>query len=84
MNTDSRFSAIAAARSHDPFDFLGWHTEGDGHVVRAFDPHALELEILGVGPMEKIDPRGLFEWRGGLAPELPYRLRADYGQGRNE
>ena len=84
MNTDSRFSAIAAARSHDPFDFLGWHAEGDGHVVRAFDPHALDLEILGVGPMEKIDPRGLFEWRGGLAPELPYRLRADYGQGRNE
>ena len=84
MNTDSRFSAIAAARSHDPFEFLGWHAEGDGHVVRAFDPHALELEILGVGPMEKTDPRGLFEWRGGLAPELPYRLRADYGQGRHE
>jgi 1,4-alpha-glucan branching enzyme len=72
---DIRLLQLAAGRSHDPFGFLGWHPDADGHVVRVFDPHAESIEIMGLGPMEKTDPRGLFEWRGHEAPEIPYRLR---------
>jgi 1,4-alpha-glucan branching enzyme len=74
-SVDNRLLELAAGRSHDPFGFLGWHPSADGHVIRVFDPYADDIEIVGIGPMEKTDPRGLFEWQGRLAPEIPYRLR---------
>ncbi len=86
LNTsvDSRLLDLAAGRSHDPFDFLGWHPGPEGHVVRVFDPHADSVEIIGLGPMEKTDARGLFEWHGQSAPELPYRIRSSYGHAGHE
>ena len=74
-SVDSRFVDIAAGRSHDPFGFLGWHQDAAGHVIRVFDPYADNAEIPGLGPMEKTDARGLFEWHGQHAPEIPYRVR---------
>ena len=73
---DPRLQDLAAGRSHDPFGFLGWHPDAGGHVVRVFDPHADSVEIVGTGPMERTDARGLFEWRGQEAPEIPYRIRS--------
>jgi 1,4-alpha-glucan branching enzyme len=52
--------------------------------VRVFDPHADHVEIIGLGPMEKTDPRGLFEWHGQVAPELPYRIRSSNGHASHE
>ena len=79
-SSDNRLLELAAGRSHDPFGFLGWHSHAEGHVIRVFDPYADTIEIIGLGPMEKTDPRGLFEWQGGQAPEIPYRLRISNGR----
>ena len=86
LNTtiDSRLLDLAAGRSHDPFGFLGWHAEPDDHVIRAFDPHADSMEIIGLGPMEKTDARGLFEWHGRVAPEIPYRIRTSNAHASHE
>ncbi|MEW6132929.1 MAG: 1,4-alpha-glucan branching protein GlgB [Pseudomonadota bacterium] len=74
-STDTRLLELVAGRSHDPFAFLGCHPGPEGHVVRVYEPHADSVEIVGLGPMEKSDARGLFEWHGSHAPELPYLLR---------
>ncbi len=81
---DPRLLDLAAGRSHDPFGFLGWHSGPEGHVIRVFDPHATSVEILGLGPMEKTDARGLFEWHGPAAPEIPYRIRSSNGHASHE
>ncbi len=83
-SADSRLLDLAAGRSHDPFGFLGCHPEPEGHVVRVFDPHAEGIEIVGVGPMEKTDARGLFEWHGRIAPDLPYRIRSSNAHASHE
>ncbi len=83
-SVDSRLLELAAGRSHDPFGFLGWHPGPDGHVVRVFDPHADNVEIVGAGPMERIDARGLFEWHGRSAPEIPYRIRSSNAHASHE
>ena len=74
-STDTRLLELAAGRSHDPFAFLGCHPGPEGHVVRVYEPHADSIEIIGLGRMEKSDARGLFEWHGPHAPELPCLLR---------
>lgn len=81
---DSRLLDLAAGRSHDPFAFLGWHPGSEGHVIRLFDPHAQSAEIVGLGPMERTDARGLFEWHGRTAPEIPYRIRTSNGHASRE
>ena len=40
---------------HDPFEYLGRHPEGDGEVFRAFMPMAEEVELIGYGPMQRIE-----------------------------
>ncbi len=81
---DPRLLDLAAGRSHDPFGFLGCHPGPEGNVIRVFDPHADSVEIPGLGPMEKTDARGLFEWHGRLPPEIPYRIRSSNAHASHE
>jgi len=74
---DDRAARLAAARSHDPFGYLGARREGGRWTVRVFFPHAqaVALETAdGVAPMARIHPDGIYEWRGAPEPRLPYAL----------
>ena len=72
--------AILDGRHADPFDYLGWHRDGDTPVVRAFLPHAERVEVVAddgaTYPLERLHDAGLFAGRGADAPH--YRLRAHY------
>ena len=37
--------AIIEGRHHDPFNYLGWHHEGDERVVRVFLPEASAVKV---------------------------------------
>ncbi len=84
MNTTMPLSAAAWAildgRHADPFDYLGWHRDGDTPVVRAFLPHAERVEVIAddgaTYPLERLHDAGLFAGRGADQPH--YRLRAQY------
>ena len=70
------------ARHHDPFAHLGLHPDPAGWVLRVFRPDADEITLRfpeGVERMLKADDRGLFEWRGALAPPRPWRLAIQAG-----
>ncbi len=77
-------SRLITAREHDPLRVLGLHRDGAQWVVRAFYPHAesVALECGGAAaPFARIHAGGVFEWRGAVAPALPYALRIS-AQGR--
>ncbi|OFZ97708.1 MAG: 1,4-alpha-glucan branching enzyme [Betaproteobacteria bacterium RBG_19FT_COMBO_58_11] len=74
--------ALLAARSHDPFAYLGLHQEGAGWVIRVFAPHHIKAALFLDGawaPLTRILSEGLFEWRGATAPAAPYRIQLDDG-----
>ena len=58
---------IVDARHHDPFEVLGRHIQGKKVMVRAFLPHAEQVEIVDIEqPMERLPGTDFFEWRGDL------------------
>ncbi len=74
---DDRAARLAAARSHDPFGYLGARQEGGHWTVRAFRPHAQAVALetaQGMAPLTRIHPDGVFEWRGESPPPRPYVL----------
>ena len=79
--------ALASARSHDPFAYLGLHQEGAGWVVRVFAPYhssaAILLDAAWIA-LTPTPPDGLFEWRGTTPPAIPYRIQLDDGHVKRE
>jgi 1,4-alpha-glucan branching enzyme len=74
--------AIVGGRHADPFNYLGWHIEGGGPVVRVFLPEASQVKVLDgaghVSELTRIHDAGLFA--GPVAARDPhYRLRARFG-----
>ncbi|MFN0303400.1 MAG: 1,4-alpha-glucan branching protein GlgB [Burkholderiales bacterium] len=72
------FTALLAAREHDPHRVLGLHRDGAHWVLRVFRPHATAVSLIrgpGIEPLVRIDPAGLFEWRSDSEPARPNRLR---------
>ncbi len=68
---------LLTARHHDPFALLGLHPAPEGWVLRVFRPDAERVSLLlpqGPAALTLVDGRGLFEWRGALAPDRPWRL----------
>ncbi|MGD8956948.1 MAG: 1,4-alpha-glucan branching enzyme, partial [Chromatiaceae bacterium] len=49
--------------AHDPFGILGRHPDGDKTLVRAFMPSAEEVELDGIGPMQRLPQTDIFEIR---------------------
>ncbi len=94
---DSSFERLLEGRLHDPFGWLGLHPDGTGWVVRVYEPRALEVSLLcadadahanaappaadAAARLVRVDARGLFEWRGSVAPAWPCRLRATFDNG---
>lgn len=68
---------LLQGRLHDPFALLGLHREHETYVLRVFQPYAATVALdtgSTVETLTRIDPNGLFEWRGTDAPPHPYRL----------
>jgi len=76
---DTLLELLLEARLHDPFRYLGAHRQGEGWVVRAFNPNAtrawIETPQGWVAPA--VADRGLFEFRSPVAPPRPWRVRFD-------
>ena len=73
---------LITARHHDPFAVLGLHRSHDTWLVRVFRPDASRVSLLlaeGAVAMSRVDPRGLFEWRGEHPPARPWRLLIEEG-----
>jgi 1,4-alpha-glucan branching enzyme len=83
----SAAQAIIEGHHHDPFNYLGWHREGDETVVRVFLPDASQVQVIdasgGVSELPRIHEAGLFAGPVG-AREPRYRLRARYGDSEVE
>ncbi len=78
LKIDPRAEALLQGRLHDPFAYLGPHSEKDIHVVRVFQPYAIEISLVtahGNEPLQRVHPDGLFEWRGSDSRPHPYQLR---------
>jgi 1,4-alpha-glucan branching enzyme len=75
-----------ALEHHDPHGLLGAHPTKDGVVVRVFQPHATEVNLvaegLGVLPLQKVHDAGLFAVLVPSRKEVfAYRLRMRYRDG---
>ncbi len=46
---------------HDPFEWLGIHTARQGYTVRAFMPSAERVDLVGIGPMQRVEGTDTFE-----------------------
>jgi 1,4-alpha-glucan branching enzyme len=78
----SAIDALLEGTHGDPFSLLGVHEGPAGTLLRAILPGAEEAEAFtldgtALGPLERVDPRGLFEGRflGGREP-IRYRCSA--------
>ncbi|RFB74995.1 1,4-alpha-glucan branching protein GlgB [Methylovirgula sp. 4M-Z18] len=80
--SDEDVIAIVSARHDDPFSILGQHQYGDTFVVRAFIPHAAQVDVLDtkgalLAALNQRHPDGFFEGKIPKATErFAYRLRA--------
>jgi len=79
----SAIEALLDGTHSDPFSLLGVHEGPAGTLLRAILPGAEEVEAFALdgtalGPLEQVDPRGLFEGRFLGAPE-PIRYRCNAG-----
>ena len=87
IGISSSARAIIEGHHHDPFNYLGWHHEGDEPVVRVFLPEAIEVKVVDdaghVSELPRIHDAGLFA--GPVAARDPhYRLRARFGDSEVE
>ena len=57
------FDGLQQGRAHNPFEVLGWQVRRGETVIRAFMPTAEVVELVGMGPMQRIEGYDLFEIR---------------------
>jgi 1,4-alpha-glucan branching enzyme len=76
---------VVEARHHDPFEVLGRHPLGEGHVVRALLPGTANAQLVAEDgrrlPMSRIYNTDLFEWQGTDPLPAHYRIFSDDGHG---
>ena len=46
---------------HDPFEWLGIHPERQGYILRAFMPSAENVDLVGIGPLNRVEGTDTFE-----------------------
>jgi len=46
---------------HDPFEWLGIHPARPGYIIRAFMPSAESVDVVGIGPMKRLEGSDTFE-----------------------
>jgi 1,4-alpha-glucan branching enzyme len=84
VTNEETYQAIVAGDHGDPFSVLGMREEdGDGLVVRTFQPGARSVEVVSadgdsLGELESVHPEGLFAGPVSVKQRTPYRLRIDW------
>jgi 1,4-alpha-glucan branching enzyme len=84
VTIEETYQSIVAGDHGDPFSILGMHEEdGDGLVVRTFQPGARSVEVVSadgasLGELEPVHPEGLFAGPVSAEEWSPYRLRIDW------
>ena len=69
------FQRIIDARHHDPFEVLGYHTDGKQQTIRVFRPHCQEMRLGENGPeFQRNSNTDLFEMKGS-DEKLPRNYR---------
>ena len=85
---DTRIESLLQTRLYDPFGLLGLHKEeGSEWVIRVYEPYATQVVLLAKeegDPFKRVHPSGLFELRCKSKPDLPYRLRMNFGNATHE
>jgi 1,4-alpha-glucan branching enzyme len=51
---------LQQGRHHDPFDYLGCHPSNNGWILRTFMPSAEQVELQGIGKMNRVEGSDLF------------------------
>jgi 1,4-alpha-glucan branching enzyme len=76
---DQLLERLLEARLHDPFRYLGAHRQGQGWVVRTFNPSAAKawIETAAGWVAPSSSDRGLFEFVSPEEPPRPWRVRFD-------
>ena len=46
---------------HDPFEWLGIHPERQAYIVREFMPSAENVDLVGIGPLNRVEGTDTFE-----------------------
>ena len=85
VRADSALEALLTAQLHDPFSYLGAHTEHNRALIRVFYPYAQKVWISIAGnfePMARVHACGVFEWHGLAFPSMPYLLRVEDNSNR--
>lgn len=75
---------IIEARHHDPFSYLGLHTDGDAAIFRTFQPSASSVNIKineKWVALDNLDDSGFFVWQStnGVNPHRPAQLQITSG-----
>lgn len=78
--TSALRESLLAAKLHDPFAYLGGHTEENHAVIRVFYPYAKNVWVKVAHNFELMScahSDGIFEWHGDTLPEIPYLLKIE-------
>lgn len=88
---DPQARVIVAAEHHDPFGFLGMHTDGEALVVRVFLPEAKVVKLIDcrsgaiVATCARVNGAGLFAaCLDGQRARFPYRFRVTTNAGTQD
>ncbi|MEO6146415.1 MAG: 1,4-alpha-glucan branching enzyme, partial [Sulfuriferula sp.] len=80
-HTRPEFDSLTSGHALNPCDLLGLHQLDTGWLIRIYNPYATTLSLLDNGAeteLQRVDTRGVFEWRGTAQPVHPYRIRHTY------
>jgi 1,4-alpha-glucan branching enzyme len=83
-HTRPEFDSLTSGHALNPCDLLGLHQFDTGWLIRIYNPYATTLSLLDNGAeaeLQRVDTRGVFEWRGTAQPVHPYRIRHTYHDG---
>lgn len=75
---NNAFNRLQQGHCHDPFEVLGYCVNTAGApVLRAFLPRAEKVEVVGIGPMQRIEGSDIFEFQITAQQDVPlhYQLR---------
>ena len=80
-----KLAELFATCSADPHSVCGMHTTVEGVLIRVYDPAAISVSVRASGkvfPMEKTDPRGLFQYLfRGEKEHFAYELEKVFANG---
>jgi len=75
---DPELQRIIEARHHDPFQYLGRHTQNNQEIVRVYRPHCAQVTLKDINaPLQRVTGTDLFEWQG-QAGQLPAHYQLEF------